>query len=290
MTTSDIPQPTRPAHARRGGLAVALWVFGLSTTVLLVGLWGRAVATDEGTIEAGTRAVLESDAVTNRITGWIADGIEESTDELPAGAATDAATAVWRRTETRAVLAAAVDRLVEAAFAPPGTSVPVDLAELLGPLAPVVVDELSGRGITLSTSTVNAALAEVPTVVLGSEAEAGVATVIAETRSALTRVAAIGLVGMMLSGAAAIVLAEERLQQVRRLAVRVGVSALTFAALLRLGVWALDHGGGGSPLAAGGSVFLGSSGHVLLIVAVIASGIIFFATVGTRRRRPATTV
>lgn len=289
MATGDIPQSTRPVRARRGGLAVALWVFGLSTTVLLVGIWGRAVATDQSTVEAGTRAVLESDAVRNRITGWIADGIEESTDELPAGAAADAATAVWRRAETRAVLATAVDRLVEAAFAPPGTSVPVDLAELLSPLASVVIDELTARGITLSAAAIDAALAEVPTVVLGSKAEAGVATAIAEARSALTGVAAIGLVGMMLSAAAAIVLAEDSLRQVRRLAVRVGVSALTFAALLRLGAWALNHGGGGSPLAAGGSVFLGSSGHVLLIVVLIASGIIFFATVGTRRHPPTTT-
>jgi hypothetical protein len=253
--------------------------------VLLVGIWGRAVASDESTIEAGTRAVLEADAVTGRITGWIADGIEESTENLPEGVAMEAATAVWRRAETRAVLSATVDRLVEAALAPPGTSVPVDLAELLSPLVPVVIDELGGRGIGLSAATVDAALAEVPTVVLGSEADGGVASAVAGARSALTRVAVVGLLGMILSGTAAVALAEERLRQARGLAVRVGVSAITFAILLRVGSWALDPGGGRSPLAAGGAVLLASSGHVLVIAALIATGLAFFATAGVRRRR-----
>ncbi len=285
MTTSEIPEPPRPRRARRGGHAVALWLSGLSTTVLLVGIWGRAVATDQGAIEAGTRAVLESEVITERITGWIEDGIEANTDELPLGAAADAASAVWDHPDTRAVLAEAVDRLVEAALGPPGTSVPVDLGDLLRPLAPVVVGELGSRGISLSAAAVDSVLAEGPTIVLGTEAGAGVTSAIARARSLLTKVSAVGLAGMMLSGIAAVVLAEERLRQVRRLAVRVAVSALTFSVLLRFGSWALDPGGGRSPLAAGGSVLLGSSGHVLVIAAFIAAGIAFFATVSVKHRR-----
>ena len=95
---------------------------------------------------------------------------------------------------------------------------------------------------------------------------------------------------MLLSGVAAVALAEERARQVRGLAVRVGVSAATFAVLLRLGAWALDPGGGRSPLAAGGAVILSSSGHVLVIAALIAGGIAVFATIGVNRRRRAPAV
>jgi hypothetical protein len=269
---------------------MALWIFGLSTTVLLVGMWGRAVAADNEALEAGARAVLESDVVSGRVTSWIADGIESGAQDLPAGLAADAAVAVWSRPETREALAQTIDRLVEAALAPPGTSVPIDLAATLEPLAPVVADELAVRGVALPASIVEAAFEELPSLALSTEAELSVASAVAGARSALTRVVAVGLLGMALSGAAAVMLAEERARQVRGLAVRVGVSAFTFALLLRIGAWALDPQGGRSPLAAGGAVILASSGHILLMAALVAAGVALFATFEVRRRRRAAVV
>ena len=234
--------------------------------------------------------MMESDAVAERITGWIADGVETATGELSDGAAADTADAVWNRTETRLVLADAVDRLVTAALAPPGESVPIDLAELLRPLIPVVVSELAALDIAITHDTVESAFGGLPTVSLGSETEFDVAGAVADARSALTRVVGVAMIAMLTSGVAAVAFAEERLRQVRALAVRVVVSSITFAVLLRVGSWALDPGGGRSPLAAGGSVLLSSSGHVLVIVALIAGGVAFFATVGAQRRRRSVTV
>lgn len=285
MSRSHTPSSAGPSRARRVGLAVALWLFGLFTTVLLIGMWGRSVTTSERTIEDGTRAVLESDTVSDRITAWIADGIETSAGELPDGVATDAAGAVWRRPETQGVLATAVDRLVEAALAPPGNDVPIDLSELLRPVAPVVVGELGERGISVSSEAVAAALEAAPTIMLTTEGERGFSSMVADARALLTNVVAVGLAGMVVSAIVVIFLAEERLRQLRSLALRVVVSALTFAILLRIGAWALDPRGGRSPLAAGGAVVLASSGHVLVFAAVIAAVIATVATIGVKRRR-----
>ena len=191
MTTLELCASTRFRRARRAVLATALWLFSISTTVLLAGMWGRAVASDNGAIEAGARAALESDVVSGLLTGWIADGIASAAVDLPQGTALSAATAVWEHPETTNVLAAAVDELVAAALPPPGTSVSVDLATALRPLSSVVIVELEARGVALTSSTIDAALAEIPEVVVGSVTESGLAGAVAETRSALMKVGAV---------------------------------------------------------------------------------------------------
>ena len=285
MTNPESTHTPRSPRLRKVGLVVALWVFGLSTTVLLVGIWGRTVTSDQTAIEASAQAVLESDAVADRITGWIAGGVESAAGELPEGVAAVTANAVWHRSETRAVLAGAVDRLVAAALAPPGESVPIDLADLLRLLIPIVMSELSDIGVNVTKNTMESALAELPAINVGSEADVDVAGVVADARSTFTRVVAVAMIAMLASGIAAVAFAEQRLQQIRSLAIRVVVSAVTFSVLLRVGSWALDPGGGRSPLAEGGSVILSSSGHVLVIAALVAGGVAFFAAVGVQRRR-----
>ena len=286
MTPSHPPVSDSPRRVRRGTLLAALWLFGIFTTVLLVGVWGRAVTSDGDTIRESARAVLGSEAVSDRVTGWIEDGVGSAiAEDLPAGLIEEAALAVWDRPETRRALDSTVDRLVEAALAPPGSSVTIDLGAILAPLLPVVVEELAIRGLAVDLSSVQSALAQVPTLVLEAEARAGVAEAVAGARSLLTTVVAFGLVGMLLSGAAAVALAEQRLRQVRSLALRVFVSAATFSILLRVGSWALDPSAGRSPIAAGGSVFLASSGHVLVLTALSTAAVAAAATAMVRRRK-----
>lgn len=279
-----------PRRLRGGALAVALWLFSLSTTVLLVGMWGRAVASDGEAIAAGARAVLESDVVAGRLTEWIADGISRTGRDLPDGAVADTASAVWDRPETQTVIADGVSRIVSAALAPPGDSVSIEISEVLRPLTPVVVEELALRGIAADAAIIDSALQGLPTVVLDTEAELGVVSAVSTARAVLTRVVAVALLGMALGGAFAVGLADDRMRQLRGLAIRVVVSAMTFALLLRISAWALDPGRGRSPLAAGGSALLSSSLHVLVMTAAIAAGVGFFATVEARRRRRAAAV
>ena len=107
----------------------------------------------------------------------------------------------------------------------------------------------------------------------------------------LSKVVVIGLAGMLLSGAAAVALADERIRQLRALVIRVGISAISFAVIIRIGGWAVDPEGGRSPIAAGGAVLLRSNGHVLAAVAlgtaVVAAGMSIFL-LRRRRSQPAT--
>ena len=106
----------------------------------------------------------------------------------------------------------------------------------------------------------------------------------------LTRVVLVGLAGMTLSAAFAVVLAEEPIRQVGGLAARVAASALSFAVLLRVGAWALDPQGGRSPVAAGGSALLSSGAVVLVWTAAGGLVVAGLAMLTARsRRKPAAT-
>jgi len=94
----------------------------------------------------------------------------------------------------------------------------------------------------------------------------------------------IGLGGMLLAGGAALVLNEDRVRQLRSLAIRIGVSAMTFAIIIRIGAWAVDPAGGRSPIAAGGAVVLKSNGHILAAVAVGAATAATAISLGLVRR------
>ena len=59
-------RPGRWLTPRRVALPWVLWVFGLSTTLLLVGLWGRAITVDQNTITRSTEAALSAELVTER--------------------------------------------------------------------------------------------------------------------------------------------------------------------------------------------------------------------------------
>ena len=157
---SDFPGVSGVAPARR---SLAVW----HIHDCVVGrVWGRAVTSDGDTIRESARAVLGSEAVSDRVTGWIEDGVGSAiAEDLPAGLIEEAALAVWDRPETRRALDSTVDRLVEAALAPPGSSVTIDLGAILAPLLPVVVEELAIRGLAVDLSSVQSALAQVPTLV-----------------------------------------------------------------------------------------------------------------------------
>ena len=89
-----------PANLRRAklrsralALSVALWLFGIATSIVLIGLWGRTVAVDQVTLEASTRAVLESEIVNDRVADWLGDAVAaagRSRDGLRVGVVDDA--------------------------------------------------------------------------------------------------------------------------------------------------------------------------------------------------------
>ena len=286
-TAPSIPRSARVLRgARRAGRVTALWLFGLATTVLLIGVWGRAVASDEGTLLESAHAVVDTDVVSDRINQWIVDGIAAG----GAAAPPDVALVVEEfrgLPETQRAIDELVEQAVAAALAEPGTEPVIDVGSALRPLAPVISDRLRTAGVDLAPGVVEGAFEEVAVVVLETEEEAGFAGAIAAARSALTRVVIVAGGALLLAGLAAVALAEDRMLMVRGLLVRIAVSAATFAVILRLGAWAVDPSGGRSPVAAGGSVLLASNGAVLVTIATAFGMSAAAGWYGARRRSAA---
>ena len=249
-----------------------MWVFGLSTTLLLVGLWGRAVVVDEVTIAESARVVVDADVAQDRIYDWIGDAIAETQN-----VGNDQASAVISQLRNRPEVGAAIDviigEFVAALFAPEGGSTVVDIQEAIAPVLPVVVDELSDQNVAVDEGRLAAALEDASAIEFDAGEAAGVATVVRDAQALVSRVVAFALLTMMLSGAGAIALSKRRYAMVRTLSIRVLLSAMSFAVLFRLGSWALDPDGGGTPVASGGSIILGSNGDVFVGISVIAAAV-----------------
>lgn len=279
MTLSRFATPQR---AKSFGHSFAMWAFGFFTTVLLIGLWGRSVATDALTLEESAHAVLESELVNERVTGWLADGIAEVSRVAPDDVA-DAVDRIAATPEARHVLDDLVDQAVEAALAPAGEDVTVDVSQSVEALVPVVVTELAADGIAADPAVIRAFLGA-PDVLLSNDDQIAVSSA-RDAAGFLTRVLLVGLGGMILSGAAALGTSADKMRQMREFAVRLGISAITFAIILRVGAWAVDPRGGRSPVARGGAVLLASNGHVLAYLAIGAAVVVGITTIFIMRKR-----
>src|SRR5680860_1027436 len=151
--------------ARRVTLPWILWVFGLSTTLLLVGLWGRAVTIDQDVIARSTEAALSADIITDRVYDWVDSGLVATTG-ISAQEADGVLSEVRNRPEATAAVDALVDDVVAALVAPPDTDPEIDVAAALAPLVPDVVDELGAQGVDVPEATISAAIESLDPVAL----------------------------------------------------------------------------------------------------------------------------
>lgn len=282
MSTS--PSSPRAVRTRAIVLAVVLWAFGLSTTTLLVGVWGRSVTTDQVTMTASALAVLDADAVTDQITDWMVDELVA----LP-GVSGQAIAPVIRATAESAPARVAVEsivaELVEAASAPPGSETVIDVAAALEPLRPGLIEALEVSGLPASPADVDQFLRQVEGLVLSSAEPAVGSRPVSSARSALTLVIVVGATGLTFFGSLATWLSDERMTMVRSLGHRLVVSALTFAVFLRVSAWAVDPGGGRSPVREMGSILLGSNIVSVLVVGLVGLAVSLGATPLIRRHR-----
>jgi hypothetical protein len=262
--------------------ATALWVFGVATTLVLAGLWGRAAVTDPLTLGRAAEAVLESRVVQERISEWLVDGMAALDEAGDAGAAAVVA-AVDARPEVDAARDALIDDVVAAALAPPGSRREVDVAAAVALLVPVVLEEVDRAGLGADPALLERSLTQAGEVVLDGGTGTWLDGLAVRAQTALTRVMVVGLLGMAIAAAGAIWLSEERSRHVRSLILRLGVSAATFALFLRLGAWAVDPAGGRSPLAAGSAALLSARGEILMAVAMAAAAALGTITVVRRR-------
>ncbi len=259
--------PNRPTSpARKGALSIALWAFGLATSLFLIGMWGRTVSVDSVTIEESARTVIDADIATERINAWFEDG-------LAAAAATDSATVHTVAEEIQATpqYSAAVDviiaQFIDSLFVPDGETSVLNLEDVLAPLVPVVVAEFEQRDVPVDPDRIEGVLDAAAAIELDAGEAASVVAVVEDARVFLSQVVLIALAMLLLTGTVAVYLTQERFAMVRTLATRVVMSALSYAVIFRLASWALDPTRGRSPIAGGGSVLLGSNGQVFLALA-----------------------
>ena len=276
----------RTIGLRTRTLAIVLWVFGLSTTLMLIGVWGRAVVVDEETVSQSVRTALESDSVADRVYSWLADGLDGA-----AGLADldlEAAIAEVRELpQADTVVTDLIDQIVGAVMAPPGSEPVIDIAETLRPVVPAFAAELRAQGISVEDGTVDAALDRLDPVELETEEYVGLAAVAEEAEIALTTIVAITLSAMLVTGAAAMALSQDRVTMLRTLLIRVAVSGLSYAVIFRVGGWVLSPDGGRSPLLGSGGVVLRSNLDVFLVAALVAASLAAMTWALSRRRRTA---
>jgi hypothetical protein len=251
---------------------MVLWAFGLATTLLLVGLWGRAVTHDQVTVQESARSVVNAEIASDRIYSWIEDGVASSTDIDPM-TAQKVISGLRGHPEVEGAVGALVDQFVGALFSEDGGDLQVELTDTLAPVIPLVVSGFAAYDVPVDEALVSAALAEAKAIDLGTGDVADVARVVDSARALLSLIVVLSAVILAVTGSTAVWLSEDRLAMVRTLAIRVVLSALSFAVLFRVGSWALDPNAGGSPIAKGGSILLGSNSDVFLLAAFAGAAI-----------------
>jgi hypothetical protein len=278
------PRPWRTS-ARRGSLSTVLWAFGLATTLLLVGLWGRAVTHDQATVQESARSVIDAEIASDRIYSWIEDGVTSATDIDPM-TTQQVISGLRRHPEVEGAVGVLVDQFIGALFSGEGGTTTVELTETLAPVVPLVVSGFATYGVPVDEELVAAALVEAESLDLETGDVAAVVRVVDNARALLSLIVVTSASILVLAGSAAVWLSDDKLVMVRTLATRIVLSSLSFAVLFRVGSWALDPDGGGSPIARGGSTLLGSNSDVFLLAAfagaAVASGVGAFVW---RRRR-----
>jgi hypothetical protein len=266
----ETPTEPRSLRARRRMLPIVLWAFGFATSLLLIGMWGRAVTIDSGTMAESAAAVIDSEIATERVYSWLETGISEATG-VDSEAARGVAVAVADRPEFSHAVDVIVADFIDGLFAEPGDRPAVNLEEALAPLVPVIAAEAQRRDVPIEQERITGVLDSAGVIALDTGEAASVVSAVEGARTFLTKVvmlAAFLLVGL---GALAVMLSDRRYAMVRTLSTRVVISALTYALMFRVASWALDPNRGRSPLLDGGSVLIGSNGHVFVISAIVAT-------------------
>ena len=278
------PSPPRRSRSRSIALAIVLWAFGLSTTTLLVGVWGRSVASDEAAISTSISSALDAETMSDQLTEWVVD----EALSLPGSTAANLDAAV-QQVATSPTAQTALEKLIEdfitAASAPPGASTVIDVRSSLEPLSGEVASALTAFDIEVSPTTVDGLLTQLEGLVLTSSEPVLAQRPVATAVGALTVVMLVGAGCLLAFGSLAAFLSGEPLAMLRTLANRLVVSAATFAIFLRISAWAIDPGGGRAPIRTGGAVLLGSNQGVVWALALVGVGISAVASAQIRSRR-----
>lgn len=258
--------------------SVASWTFGVSTSLLLVGVWGGAVTADRATLDDSARLVLASGLVQDRVEAWLQTGLGDMA-AIPPSSVEAAVQDIMDAPETGVAIDQLVDQAVAAALAPAGSQATLEIGPPLTTMRPAIARALAGAGLEAPESLV----ASVTEAELSAPAQSMPVGAVRDAGRTLTVVMVVGMFGMTLTAAVMLWLDDDRRERLRSLASRVAISGLTFALMLRVGAWAVDPDGGRSSIRGAASLMLSSNGHVPLLIAGTAA--LAALAVRLRRRR-----
>ena len=264
--------------------SLAAWVFGIATSVLFVGIWGRAVVVDTDALADDLRPMGQSEQVAGMFRDWIAEELGDA--GVPAGTAADATEAALVSSEVEIALEGLVVAVVEAAASQGVEGGTVDVAAELRPAIPSITRSLTQSGVPVTEDQVAIAVGSIDPLVIREPGQAPVIGNGSPLAGRLGTAVALAIAALLIFGAAYVTAHEDRAKAIRTLLTRFALTGLSFAVLLRLSSWVLDPGGGRAPLSASLSMIAQSKWLIPLIMGAVAGIFALISWLG--RSQPAT--
>lgn len=266
------PTPTSSSAdtpVRRWTIAVLLWLYGISITIFLFSIWGRAVAADDELLADAAGRAAGSDLVASRVESWFDEVLSE--EGLP-GAEGGVSRLIVAVPEVRSATADLVGQLVQATARPSGPQVVIDVAEGYRPAVPAVTSALTGVGIPVSESQVAAVVAQLDPLVIDVDPDRPPVGSRSAAARSLTVATMVALGSMVVSGGGATLACRDRRAMLRSLLNRLAVSGFTYFVFFRISSWVLDPRGGRATVRGGLAEIVGSKLWIPLLVAAVAGG------------------
>lgn len=271
-------------RGRHFALGVAAWVFGLASTVLLLGTWGRAVVVDTDELADTLTPLAASDAVADRISTWLENElVGAGVDSLGAAVAADQ---VLAHPAVGPVVEQLVAEGVEAAASADPDGATVDVAAILVPETGQITEGLNQAGVPVTPEQVEVALSRLDPLVIRDPADQPLVGASSPLASTLGVAVILGGLLMLVSGMAYVVMSRDRMRAFRALLTRFALGALSFAVLLRIGSWLVDTAGGRAPFRQSFAMLADSKWMVPLTIGLVALAGATVAWLLRRRVRP----
>ena len=179
---------------------MAGWVFGLASTVLLVGIWGRAVVVDTDELADTLSPLAAGDMVSDRLASWLeAELVAAGVDGVGASVVADQ---VLAHPSVGPALEQLVAEGVEAAASGDPNGGSVDVAAILVPASGQIATGLNEAGVPVSAERVEAALAQLDPLVIRDPADQPFVGASSPLAANLGTAAMLGAVLMLFAGAA----------------------------------------------------------------------------------------
>jgi hypothetical protein len=259
-------------------------VFGLASTVLLVGIWGRAVVVDTNELAETLSPLAAGDMVSDRLATWLeGELVEAGVDGVGASVAADQ---VLAHPSVGPVLEQLVAEGVEAAASAAPTGASVDVAAILLPASGQITTGLNEAGVPVGTEQVEAALSQLDPLIVRDPSDRPFVGASSPLAVNLGTAAMLGALLMLFSGTAYLAMSRDRMRAFRALLTRFALGALSFAVLLRLGSWLVDPEGGKAPFRESFALLANSKWLVPLTIGLVAMAAAVIARVFRRRIRP----